>query len=234
MTSNTNNRRFRIAMAAMLAACPAFAGTLTGSVQTTSGSPVANAQVIINIQPTTPTTQPFSTSVQTGADGTFTASNLPAGTFNVCPQLTSSDLLAPCAWEATWPKVTVAATGTTTMPPIQMKQGILLSVRVDDPSGKRQSSEGSVPGAHLFTGVKSPSGIVIPMVATQNGSGYDHNLLIPYDTDLQFHIYSKYFNVSDNNNNGAAVDKNNGNVTPIHVNNGNKPPSLKYTITGGQ
>src|SRR6266849_8069961 len=87
---------------------------------------------VINIRPSGLDVLPFS------ADGTFRANGVPDGNFVLCPRV-PNDLLSPCAWEATWPCLTVTQSQTVTMPTIQLKRGVHLSIRADDPPGKRAS-----------------------------------------------------------------------------------------------
>jgi hypothetical protein len=104
-------------------------------------------------------------------------------------------------------------------------------VHFDDPSGKRASTEGKVEGAHVFAGVKSPTGMTLPTGVTKlaNG-GFDHDIVIPFDTTLQLVVFSKAFAIADDK--GAGVDKAAGASVGINVPHGTTPPPKKFVITG--
>src|SRR5205823_151687 len=106
---------------------------VTGVVRSATGSAIAGAVVMLNVLPG-PNAKPFDANTVTAADGSFTFTQVPAGNFAICPQAPNSNFLAPCVWDPTPPKITVA-TGNVQVPPIVMKNGVMLRVRVDDPSG---------------------------------------------------------------------------------------------------
>lgn len=235
MTKTSKQQRLftgAAALAMWVAICPSPArcGQINGSVQTTDGKPVGLVSVIINIRPSGAGTQRFSTIVSTAANGTFSATGIPGGTFVICPQA-PNDLLAPCTWEATWPSVTLTQGQTIAIPPIQLKKGVHLSIRVDDPTGKRASTEGTVPGTSLYVEIGGPNGLAIPTpVIKADGKGHDHDIVIPFDTNLQLRVYSKVLAITDGK--GAVVDKNNGVTVPIQVPSGTTPAKLSFTVTG--
>jgi hypothetical protein len=236
LRTNSGFRRLRlgtVALTAISTLCGSslFAAQINGSIQTADGKPVPGATVVINIQFTSPATQRFSTIVQTAPDGTFSASGIPAGKFIVCPQALHLDLLSPCTWETNWPTTIVTQNQTVTMPPIRLKRGVHLSIRIDDPQGKRSSMEGTVPGAALHTSVHSPNGFSIPTaVIKADAAGHDHDILVPFDTSLEFRVHSKVFAIADDK--GNQVDKTNGATVPIRVPLGTTPPRILFTVVG--
>src|ERR1017187_7495548 len=149
--------------AALVMACGAFGQTTavtggvtggsTGVVQTADGKGVNKATVAIRFRPASANVAPpfFNADVTTSGNGTFAVTNVPDGTYAVCPAPPAGPLLPPCDWEAE-PTVTVSNGKTTSMTPIILKGGAYLWVHVDDPRGTLASMEGKVPGASVPRG----------------------------------------------------------------------------------
>src|SRR5439155_1432926 len=124
---------------------------------------------------------------------------------------------------------TVTQGQTVTLPDLTMKQGVHLSVRIDDPAGIRAADEGTVPGAHMLTGVRNARGFLLPMSVSRNGNGHDHDMVVPAGAPAQLFVYSKNFAVSDET--GKGVDKNAGVSVSVDAA-ASKAKPVKFTITG--
>lgn len=175
------------------------AGRITGTIKLANGRPASSAPVAINVRPVAVGVPfpPFHAKVVTDASGNFGLSGVPPATYAICPQPPDASSMAPCSWGIET-RATVTAGQTTAVPPIQLQNGALLSVRVNDPKGTRASQEGKVPGASLLLVVKAPNGAMIPIPQTgQDPSGFDHQLTVPTDTDLVIIAHSSAFALAD-------------------------------------
>jgi|SRR5579872_1283893 len=207
-------------------------GTITGAVQTADGKGVSQALVIINVIPVAGgKTQPFNTKATTAANGTFSATGIPAGTFMVCPQLPGSDLLAPCTWNTTPPTITLSQGQALNMPPIQLQKGVHYPIHFDDPVGVGAATSATVKGAHVFVGIKSPSGQIVPTwVTTTDSTGFDHDIVVPPNANLTLTVFSKVFAISDDT--GALIDKSIGAAVTFVAPIAGVAAPKKFTITG--
>lgn len=192
-------RRSLVGLLALAAA--GWGAEIDGTVLTAMG-PVSGATVAVNSRVSVPATAPFSILARTGADGKFAAKGLPAGTYSVCPELPSSDLLATCTWSATWPTATVTANQTVTLAPITLALGVHLRLRLDDPSGLLKTGAA---GAGVETWVTAGGGRQIPMRAVARGAGEDRDIVVPAGTAAGLLVRSGKFAVADAN--GVAIDK---------------------------
>jgi hypothetical protein len=214
-------------------AMSAQTGTISGVVQTPDGKPVPGAFVAIGLRPVNPNLAftPFSEIIQTNAAGAFAASGLAAGTYQVCPQLASSSLISPCIYQNAPPMATVTGGQTTTMQALQLKPGVHIAVRINDPLAVLASVLGKVNGAAVFAGVTGTGiGVMPTTLVGQDVLGFTYDLLVPYYMALKFAISSKAFSITDQSN--TAVDPVNGSTYPLQVASGAAPPSFTFSITG--
>lgn len=180
---------------------PPPTGRITGSVQDSTGKPIAGVVVAINSRPAKGTgslpSTPLNTSATTGADGTFTLAPVPNGTYSLCPHPPSASLLPPCSWTSE-PQVVVANGEEAIAPPIKLQPGIDFYVRVNDPNGTRASLEGKIPGASLFLAVLAPNGRMFPIPMTaRDAGGFDHHISVPAGTNLVFKAFSSTFQMTN-------------------------------------
>jgi hypothetical protein len=176
-----------------------FTGSIAGTVQAADGKGVSKIPVAIRVRPAAAGTKftTFNADVSTDKDGGFTVSGVPDGTYAVCPLPAAGNLLPACDWGAE-PTVSVANGKAATMKPIVLQAGADLWVHVDDPQGKRSSTEGKVPGAVLFLRVHPAGGraISIPLTSS-SGNGFEHHVLVPPATDLVMNAYSNSYTISN-------------------------------------
>jgi hypothetical protein len=220
------------ALAAAILALPvmAEAAQISGTVLNADGKPLAGMRVTISRGPA-PDAKPFSTIVSVAADGTFEAKDLAAGRYVICPQpLPPMGLLAPCSWEKAPPMVTVTADQSVRLPAVQLKRGVMMAVRLDDPSGYVEAAENR-PGAGILISVRTPGGAVMPAISQQKNNGYTYQLLVPADTDLTLSVHSQYFQIE--NSKGEAISKTAGVTVPVKAKQGSREPVATFTVRGG-
>jgi Carboxypeptidase regulatory-like domain len=202
--------RMRLAACALASAgavwCQTPAGSISGTIQDSSGGALSKAVVEVSAQPTGPGAAftPFKTSVFTSAGGAYSVTGLANGTYQICPHLPNSTLLPTCLWQAA-PTVTVSGGALVTAPTIQLQPSADLWVRVNDPNGTRATTEGKAPGAGLMLAVRAPNGRVIPIPQTAaDAIGADQHLSVPVATSLPFVAYSSYYTMTDSLGNAIA------------------------------
>src|SRR5713226_5074984 len=99
------------------------------------------------------------------------------------------------------------------------------------PLGSETRWKSVVPGASLSVLVAGSDILPVPVsVIKVDGKGRDHDIVIPFDTNLQLRVHSKVFAIADEK--GAAVDKTNGAVVPIQIPSGTTPVKILFRITG--
>ncbi len=189
-------------------------GQIAGTVNTTDGKSVPNAIVMLNVLPGVEGT-PYHAQGQTGGDGTFSFTQVPAGKYQVCPQAPNTDLLAPCSW-TTSPTVTVNAGQTVQMPAIQMQHGVLFLVRVNDAAGVAASTKAIGKSAALEIGIRASSTMVqpVPLLAS-DANGYDYGCYVPASTALQLSVSSSAFSLADAS--AQSINPKNGGVYTVQV-----------------
>jgi hypothetical protein len=165
----------------------ASTGSITGWVFGTNGKPLAGVIVLINARPdlVNPVT-PFNATAVTIADGSFTLTSVPDGTYSLCPHPPTTSVVAPCNW-STEPRVTVTNGASVLAAPIPLQAAADLYIRVNDPNAVLAATGGSGPGAALMLAVRAPNGRVFPIPMTaRDKTGFDHHLQVPVATNLVF------------------------------------------------
>ena len=105
-----------------------FAASIAGSVVDTTNHPIAAAIVTISGGGASRTTPPtmHGAATQTASDGTFSFTNLDAGTYLVCAQVPKGTLLNPCQSTRTPPLVIITSSTATAAITLTMLPGYRL------------------------------------------------------------------------------------------------------------
>jgi hypothetical protein len=202
--------------------------SLSGSVRDESNNPVQTTVTIA--------TQGLRQSAQTAADGSFTFSNLKTGMYFACaippPGTNGQHFVNSCLWQDHNSVYVPLAPG-------QVSQGIVvplqhgspLNVQVNDPSALLPAPIGKIGGNALAIHIIGPSGLAHPVpIASQNATGRDHFLVVPYNTQLQLLIHSSSFALTDGNGNALAPTT----KTSFTVSQGGPPPSFVVNVSSPQ
>ncbi len=179
---------------------------IVGQVRDERQRPVNGARVDAYLLPESGAkVKPFRASALTAPNGTFKLS-VPSGVFRVCVQLRRTELLDPCTWSAVPPRASVPANRTVQLPPIVLKRGYPLSVRLEDAQGLLLvQDKGKRAAGQVIVGVSAPNGMFLPMpVRGRSATARDHQLFVPRDTALRVSMHSRGFTLADES--GAAVD----------------------------
>ena len=188
--------------AVSLGQSPGLGGMIRGSVILDSSGKGVPAATVMLAQIAAPTRQRIQPQVlYSGKDGSFFFSQLPPGKYQVCARLSQSNLLDPCDWE---PKLNIYFLATDQLVPnarIVLKEGVLLPVRLDDPTDFVSNNQGKRPGSHVLLGVPLPNGAFLPVTPSDNNNsskgGKEHQILIPLDRDVRMIAASRDFQLSD-------------------------------------
>ena len=196
----------------------ASSGSINGSIQTSDGKPAARYIVAIQARAGTLGAQitTFNKAATTAADGTFTLTGVPNGTYSICPHPPDSTSASPCTW-STEPRVTVSGGAAATAPLVRMLPTADFFVQVNDTAGKWAAAEAQTPGHSISLSVVAPNGrrFPIPVTATQAGGVVEYHLPVPTGTNLVFGVYSPGLSLADATS--ALIGQQNGSATTVNV-----------------
>lgn len=220
-----------LAIAIGAAVTPAlFAAVISGKVVDTSSHAVTSATVTISEEAaskTAPSTF-HGSSTETAADGTFSFTNLEAGTYLLCAQVPKGTLLNPCQWTKTIPQVTIGSSAETASITLTMQPGFRLPIRVDDLQNLLTTNEGETPGAHLLIGVNGGYHFEVAGVDSNDSSGRNVSVLVPFDASIAVTVQSNFFKLQDAA--GNAINK--SALLPVTVSSAAPTTTLIVKVVG--
>ena len=138
----------------------------------------------------------------TKLDGSFTLTNLTAGTHALCAQVPTTIYAAnedrfvdTCVWQdPASPRVAVTAGQAVTGVAVVLQRGHLVQVRLNDPAAVLSSVKGGT--GDVFVHIAGPSGLVrfVPIASTDHG-GRTHEIVIPYSQQHKLWVESTKLNL---------------------------------------
>ena len=191
----------------------ASTGTFSGSVLDQNGAPLAGALVAFQRVPKLagyPAAHPgrtslapgeviYSTAATTNRRGQYSATGLPAGTYNYCVLL--AGYLDPCRW-AYGPRAVIQAGVTAPLPVITLKKGVIVSVTLLDPSKLVGQYNLIAPG--FAVGVFSQSGSYYGAGLSAQSSGrFLFQVTVPSDQPVHLWLHSSKYTLTDQS--GTAI-----------------------------
>ena len=200
-------------------------GKISGVVVGTDGKPVPATVSVYKLGP-----PPASGRGDTAADGSFTISNLPAGTYDLCASAKSDGYLNTCAWSAPVSPLQLKAGQSIVGYRIVLKKGSSLQVRLNDPAGNLDAppAKGSV-APHVIVGVFTDRRVFQPLnFSGKKSGGRDLQITIPFDQNVSLHLVGKGVKVTDSN--GAPVDLKGTTITVKHNSSDNNPKPVTFNV----
>jgi hypothetical protein len=186
------------------------AGSMSGTLKDTTGSPVAKALVAAYLQAkSTDGKFPPVFNATTGSDGSFTFTGLVPGTYLLCAERPDIALLNPCFWAAKKTTATVPSSGPATGISLVAEKGVPINIRVND-------SKGLISASPLLDdvviAVKPSTGPGLPVrLASKDGTGKTLTALVPPALPVDVLVYSGKLVLADSK--GAAFSGPNAKVT---------------------
>ena len=151
--------------------------------------------------------------VEAGKDGSFTISNLPAGTYAVCATVQGRRYMDPCAWSAAPTTVQVSAGQAVTGYQLTLNKGEPVQVRLNDPgSALAAVAQPNQTVPHVLLGFFTTRGLFEPLVETgKDATGHNLQGFIPPNTPVPLYVGGKGVQVADST--GKALDPNGASIT---------------------
>lgn len=166
--------------------------SITGNVLDDSGNPVQGAVVSFQQVPELTRGQlggaatgaiGYSTTAQSGSNGSFSVSGLPSGQYYLCAYPNTPGYLSNCEWTTVAPSIGVREGASLAAAPLVMRKGTVVQIVADDPAGVVQTTSGmvAVPGPHhFFPSVRTAAGYFSSARQTgQTGNQHTFTLTIP-------------------------------------------------------
>lgn len=219
-----------------LAQLAPVSGTINGTLSGEDGSTLQGATIVLHLLAKSAPRQRPRTTVWTsvaGTSGAFQFVGLPEGDYTLCPSLPNSTLLNPCAWGLPTPIATITSSNPTANIAVTLKRGAVVPIRIDDSAQLLAQHEGKTPGAGLLVQVSDgvPGSFFrrVPVVS-QDSTGRDLQIVVPFNTPLTLYIHSTFYHVSD----AIGVPLGQGATTriPLVMASGQQIAPIKFTITG--
>lgn len=217
-----------IAISALSAQPIKTATTISGTAVDEKGTPVQANVTVIALG--------FTQQKFTAPNGAFVFSPVPAGAYLLCgealPKVTlattpgSDRPLDSCAWlDVSSPKITIAAGELRSGVKVTVKQGRLITVRVNDPQKLLPPKKGQDSGNELSLTIAGPTGFVrrIPILA-EDANGRTHGIVVPYDTPHQLSIQSTTFSLTDQSDRDFSA------LAPLAIQATRLAPETQYVV----
>ena len=181
---------------------------LSGSVVGPDKKPVPNASLVIAAVPPSGdallTFLPYNLRLDLSPAGTFTARDVPDGTYRLCPGARDAFLLNPCQWRKPV-EVTVRGGQTLAVPALELVPAERMTVSVDDPAGHLRANLGKSARAEYQLTVVTSQGLpASARLLAQRPNGDDYEVLVAPDQSVDLIVSSGFFRFGDNQNRGLA------------------------------
>jgi hypothetical protein len=112
---------------------------------------------------------------------------------------------------------------------VTVKKGVLVPIRLDDPSQLVASHEGVTTGAHVLIGAPTDRHLFIPAsVVSHDATGRTYQTLIPFDRTVNVSVASAFFQLIDQTN---TVLPKTGTKIPVMVPSGQQPAAISLRVS---
>jgi hypothetical protein len=209
-----------------------FTGQVLGNLKGDDGTAIAGGYVSLALVPPYPKRLPqTSWTAVTAAEGTFQFGGLTDGRYRLCAQVPRSTWLSPCEWGLQPLAVTLTAAQPVLSLTIVMKRGAAVPIRIDDPGQLLSQHDGKTPGAHVLIGVGNDAFAFVPApVISQDANGRNHQVVIPFNSQVRLVVQSSFFQLADGA--GLPLAKARTISIPLAVSAGQQPAPIRLRVTG--
>lgn len=192
-------------------------------------APLNGSIVSLSVIPAAPPaiTKPYFAITKTDATGRFLIGNVPAGNYRLCAQVENSRWVNPCEWDS--PAVLQVSdksnvdTGT-----MDLDDGYLVTVSIDDPQGHVDKNRGKTYGAEI--GMMVTTGPYFKhLIATPNKNGLEYTGVIPFDKKIDLHVLTNFYQLADADK--KSEDRGNATVKPLFFAKGDKEKPITLQVT---
>ena len=232
-------RYLAMAAAAGLGSLAAFGqmnGSISGVVVGEDGLPITVAHVYagtIFLQgPKAPPTRlaKVAGSVAARPDGSFTISNLAAGSYALCAQTSIPGWLDPCHFAPAVSPVALEPGKALSGVRIVMAKGAILQVRIDDPGTILPATAAASAALDVEVLVRSSNNLYYhSRIVSADATGRNHEITVPFGTSQSLIVRSRQFVLKDPA--GAAIPVS-GHVENLQIPNGAAAQAFRFTVSG--
>jgi hypothetical protein len=173
---------------------------------------------------------PASGHAVSAADGTFTLSSLPAGTYTLCAAVQGRGYLNPCTWSPNPPTVTVTAGQTVKGYRLTVTKGTVVQVHLNDTGGALTVvAAANQTAPHVLLGVMTDRHLFEPLVMTgKDATGQDHEGTIPLIGPAHLVVSGNGVQVTDAIGTSLAPA---GSAVTVQPGAGGTPTKVIFTLT---
>lgn len=205
------------------------AGSLTGTVATPDGRPVARATVMLRLQPGTGVNLPgFTIFATANPRGEFSLPMVPVGKYTLCPQAPDEDVINPCDWSRQPPEVEIL-NGVAAAAKLTMAKGHRVRFQVNDGGRILESNASRARPPAVTVGVTTPHGFLAARPNGRSPIQRDFVMVVPYATPVDAFMLADGVDLEDD---AGKKAENRSLRFPLRLKPGDPPKSANARITG--
>lgn len=164
------------------------------------------------------------------SNGDFVPANLADGDYKVCVNMPGTMYINPCQWKKNPPTVNVKNGKLPGNFSVTAERGVTFKIHVNDQFGSLIPGPGKPQASSLNTQVTSEASFPFPMrLVRRNARGFDYELTVPFDSDMDLSLRGAPVFLSINN--GAKSDASkSGAAAKLRVPKGTIPNVLRVDV----
>jgi hypothetical protein len=209
-----------------------LSSTISGTVRGVNSAPIAPAIVTLHQRPPYSPARLLQTEwvAVTKPDGSFKFEGLRRGTYRLCAQSPGTVWLNPCEWGPQSPDIVLSDTERDAHVPMVLKQGAVVSIRLEDPAQLSSSSDALSRGGRVLLGVANDARVFRPATrVSKDGTGENYEVVVPFSATVTIVVHSSSFELSDSA--GVRLPQGSARI-PLNVEEGKPIPRVRLNIIG--